>query len=79
LRIATDYNGATAPTAADIVTMNGPTVRITRCPRSKNSHVLHRLGLRRTARAYAMRVGDVYIRNVPTDIRRYWGRVPAAR
>jgi L-ascorbate metabolism protein UlaG (beta-lactamase superfamily) len=75
LRIATDYNGAyRTERLPDIVTMNrAHSTHYTLFPDPKIEHVLHGWGEDGQPAHYAMRIGDVYIRNVTTDIRRYWG------
>jgi L-ascorbate metabolism protein UlaG (beta-lactamase superfamily) len=75
LRIATDYNGAyRTGRLPDIVTMNrAHSTHYTLFPDPKIQHVLQGWGENGQPAHYAMRIGDVYIRNVTTDIRRYWG------
>jgi L-ascorbate metabolism protein UlaG (beta-lactamase superfamily) len=75
LRIATDYNGAyQTGRTPDIVTMNrAHSTHYTLFPDPKIPHVLHGWGEDGRPARYAMRIGDVYIRNVTTDIRRFLG------
>ena len=76
MRIATDYNGAyRTGRLPDVVTMNrAHGTHYTLFPDPKIPARAARLGRERAARARrAMRIGDVYIRNVTTDIRRYFG------
>jgi L-ascorbate metabolism protein UlaG (beta-lactamase superfamily) len=75
VRIATDYNGVyRTGRLPDVVTMNrAHGTHYTLFPDPKIPHVLHGWGENGEPARVAMRVGDVYIRNVTTDIRRYWG------
>ena len=75
IRIATDYNGVyRTGRLPDVVTMNrAHATHYTLFPDPKIPHVLHGWGENGQAAHYGMRIGDVYIRNVTTDIRRYWG------
>ncbi|MCP1839969.1 L-ascorbate metabolism protein UlaG (beta-lactamase superfamily) [Bradyrhizobium sp. USDA 4524] len=75
IRIATDYNGVyRTGRLPDVATMNrAHATHYTLFPDPKIPHVLHGWGENGQAAHYAMRIGDVYIRNVTTDIRRYWG------
>jgi L-ascorbate metabolism protein UlaG (beta-lactamase superfamily) len=75
VRIATDYNGAyRTGRLPDVVTMNrAHGTHYTLFPDPKIPHVLHGWGENGQPAHHAMRIGDVYIRNVTTDIRRYWG------
>jgi L-ascorbate metabolism protein UlaG (beta-lactamase superfamily) len=75
LRIATDYSGAYRPgRLPDIVTMNrAHSTHYTLFPDSRIAHVLHGWGDSGTPAQIRLRVGDVSIRNVTTDIRRYFG------
>lgn len=58
----------------DIVTMNlAHGTHYTLFPDPKIPHVFHGWGENGQPAHVAMRIGDVYIRNVTTDIRRYWG------
>ena len=75
MRIATDYNGAyRTGRLPDIVTMNlAHGTHYTLFPDPKIPHVFHGWGENGQPAHVAERIGDVYIRNVTTDIRRYWG------
>jgi L-ascorbate metabolism protein UlaG (beta-lactamase superfamily) len=75
IRIATDYNGAyRIGRLPDIVTMNrAHSTHYTLFPDPKIAHVLHGWGDDGQAAHIEEHIGDVYIRNVTTDIRRYWG------
>ena len=74
VRIATDYNGAyTVGRLPDVVTMNrAHSTHYTLFPDPRIPHVLH--GWRDDGKParIAERIGDVFIRNVTTDIRRYF-------
>jgi L-ascorbate metabolism protein UlaG (beta-lactamase superfamily) len=74
VRIATDYNGAyTTGRLPDVVTMNrAHGTHYTLFPDPRISHVLHGWGDNGEPAKIALRVGDVFIRNVTTDIRRYY-------
>jgi L-ascorbate metabolism protein UlaG (beta-lactamase superfamily) len=75
VRIATDFNGAyRTGRLPDVVTMNrAHSTHYTLFPDPKIEHVLHGWGDDGQPAHVGLRVGDVYIRNVTTDIRRYWG------
>jgi L-ascorbate metabolism protein UlaG (beta-lactamase superfamily) len=75
VRIATDYSGAyRTGREPDIVTMNrAHSTHYSLFPDPKIPHVLHGWGDNGQPAHVALRVGDVYIRNVTTDIRRYYG------
>jgi L-ascorbate metabolism protein UlaG (beta-lactamase superfamily) len=75
VRIATDYNGAyRTGRLPDVVTMNrAHSTHYTLFPDPKIPHVLHGWGDDGQPAKIAERIGDVYIRNVTTDIRRYFG------
>jgi L-ascorbate metabolism protein UlaG (beta-lactamase superfamily) len=75
VRIATDYNGAyRIGRLPDIVTMNrAHGTHYTLFPDSRIPHVLHGWGDNGQPAKISLRVGDVLIRNVTTDIRRYFG------
>jgi L-ascorbate metabolism protein UlaG (beta-lactamase superfamily) len=75
VRIATDYNGAyRTGRLPDVVTMNrAHSTHYTLFPDSHIPHVLHGWGDDGQPAKIALRVGDVFIRNVTTDIRRYFG------
>ncbi len=71
--IATDYNGVYKPKRLpDVVTMNrAHSTHYTLFPDPRIAHVLHGWGDDGQAAKIYERVGDVLIRNVTTDIRRY--------
>jgi L-ascorbate metabolism protein UlaG (beta-lactamase superfamily) len=75
VRIATDYSGAyRTGRLPDLVTMNrAHGTHYTLFPDTHIPHVLHGWGEGGQPAHHALRVGDVYIRNVTTDIRRYFG------
>jgi L-ascorbate metabolism protein UlaG (beta-lactamase superfamily) len=75
VRIATDFSGAyRTGRLPDVVTMNrAHSTHYTLFPDPKIAHVLHGWGDDGKPARIAERIGDVYIRNVTTDIRRYWG------
>jgi L-ascorbate metabolism protein UlaG (beta-lactamase superfamily) len=75
VRIATDYSGAyTTGRLPDVVTMNrAHGTHYTLLPDPHIAHVLHGWGDNGEPAKIALRVGDVFIRNVTTDIRRYFG------
>ena len=75
VRIATDYSGAyQIGRLPDVVTMNrAHSTHYTLFPDPHISHVLHGWGDDGQPAHIDARIGDVYIRNVTTDIRRYWG------
>jgi L-ascorbate metabolism protein UlaG (beta-lactamase superfamily) len=75
VRIATDYSGAYRPgRLPEIVTMNrAHSTHYTLFPDSRIPHVLHGWGDNGQPALIRLRVGDVSIRNVTTDIRRYFG------
>lgn len=75
LRIATDYNGAyRTGRLPDVVTMNrAHGTHYTLFPDPKIAHVLHGWGDNGQPAQIRIRIGDVLIRNVTTDIRRYFG------
>src|SRR3984957_17577681 len=75
VRIATDYSGAyTTGRLPDVVTMNrAHSTHYTLFPDPRIPLVLHGWGDDGGPAKIAQRVGDVYIRNVKTDIRRYFG------
>ena len=75
VRIATDWNGAyRSGRLPDVVTMNrAHSTHYTLFPDSQIAHVLHGWGEDGQPAKIAERIGDVFIRNVPTDIRRYFG------
>ena len=76
VRIATDFSGAYhAPgRLPDVVTMNrAHGTHYTLYPDPKIPHVLHGWSESGQPAHVDLRLGDVYIRNVTTDIRRYYG------
>jgi L-ascorbate metabolism protein UlaG (beta-lactamase superfamily) len=75
VRIATDYNGAyRTGRLPDVVTMNrAHGTHYTLFPDSGIAHVLHGWGDDGQPARVRLRTGDVLIRNVTTDIRRYFG------
>src|SRR5207245_2413424 len=75
LRIATDYSGAyQVGRLPDVVTMNrAHSTHYSLFPDKRIPHVLHGWGEDGKPARIALRVGDVLIRNVTTDIRRYYG------
>ncbi|QDW41384.1 MBL fold metallo-hydrolase [Bradyrhizobium sp. KBS0727] len=75
VRIATDFSGAyRTGRLPDVVTMNrAHSTHYSLFPDPKIAHVLHGWGDDGQPAHIGLRVGDVYIRNVTTDIRRYWG------
>ncbi|MCP4617968.1 MAG: MBL fold metallo-hydrolase [Bradyrhizobium sp.] len=76
VRIATDYSGAYHADGRlpDIVTMNrAHSTHFTLYPDPRIPHVLHGWGENGKPAHVDLRFGDVYIRNVTTDIRRYYG------
>jgi hypothetical protein len=75
VRIATDYNGAyRIGRLPDVVTMNrAHGTHYTLFPDPRIPHVLHGWGDNGQPAHITRRVGDVFIRNVTTDIRRYFG------
>ena len=75
VRIATDYSGAyRVGRLPDVVTMNrAHSTHYTLFPDSRIPHVLHGWGEDGEPAHIAERIGDVFIRNVTTDIRRYFG------
>jgi len=74
IRIATDFNGAyRTGRLPDVVTMNrAHGTHYTLFPDPKIPHVLHGWGENGQPAQVNERIGDVYIRNVTTDIRRYY-------
>jgi L-ascorbate metabolism protein UlaG (beta-lactamase superfamily) len=74
VRIATDWNGAyPLGRLPDVVTMNrAHSTHYTLFLDPRIAHVLHGWGDDGQPAKIAMRIGDAYIRNVPTDIRRYY-------
>jgi L-ascorbate metabolism protein UlaG (beta-lactamase superfamily) len=75
LRIATDYSGAyQVGRLPDIITMNrAHSTHYTLYPDKRIPYVLHGWGEDGKPAQISERIGDVYVRNVTTDIRRYFG------
>ena len=76
VRIATDFSGGyhAGGRLPDVVTMNrAHSTHYTLYPDPKIPHVLHGWGEGGKPAHVELRLGDVYIRNVTTDIRRYYG------
>ena len=75
VRIATDYNGVyKAGRLPDVVTMNrAHSTHYTLFPDARIQHVLHGWNDDGTPTQISDRIGDVFIRNVTTDIRKYFG------
>ena len=75
VRIATDYSGVyKTGRLPDVVTMNrAHSTHYTLSPDSRIRHVLHGWNDDGTPARISERIGDVFIRNVTTDIRRYFG------
>ena len=75
MRIGTDFNGVyRTGRLPDVVTMNrAHSTHYTLFPDPKIPHVLHGWGENGQPALVSTRVGDVFIRNVTTDIRRYYG------
>jgi L-ascorbate metabolism protein UlaG (beta-lactamase superfamily) len=75
VRIATDYSGAyQIGRLPDVVTMNrAHSTHYTLFPNPRIPHVLHGWGDDGEPAKISERIGDVFIRNVTTDIRRYFG------
>src|ERR1700752_4661787 len=74
VRIATDFSGAyTTGRLPDVVTMNrAHSTHYTLFPDPRIPHVLHGWDDGGKPAQISERIGDVYIRNVTTDIRRYF-------
>ena len=75
VRIATDFSGAyRTGRLPDVITMNrAHSTHYTLFPDFHIPHVFHGWGDDGQPAKIAQRVGDVFIRNVTTDIRRYFG------
>ena len=75
VRIATDYSGAyRTGRLPDVATMNrAHSTHYSLFPDRGIPHVLHGWGDDGKPAYISQRVGDVFIRNVTTDIRRYYG------
>ena len=80
VRIATDYSGAyRTGRLPDVVTMNrAHSTHYSLFPDRGIPHVLHGWGEDGKPALISERIGDVYIRNVTTDIRRYYGDGPSS-
>ena len=80
VRIATDYNGAyRTGRLPDVVTMNrAHSTHYSLFPDPRIPHVLHGWSDDGQPARIAERIGDVFIRNVTTDIRRYFGDASSA-
>jgi L-ascorbate metabolism protein UlaG (beta-lactamase superfamily) len=75
IRIATDWNGAyRIGRLPDVVTMNrAHSTHYTLFPDPRIPHVLHGWGDDGQPAKISEKIGDVFIRNVTTDIRRFYG------
>src|SRR5438270_2924190 len=75
VRIATDYSGAyQVGRLPDVATMNrAHSTHYTLFPDNRIPHVLHGWGEDGKPAVVSERIGDTFIRNVTTDIRRYFG------
>jgi L-ascorbate metabolism protein UlaG (beta-lactamase superfamily) len=75
VRIATDWNGGyRMGRLPDVVTMNrAHSTHYTPFPDPHISHVLHGWGENGQPATISEKIGDVFIRNVTTDIRRFFG------
>jgi L-ascorbate metabolism protein UlaG (beta-lactamase superfamily) len=75
VRIATDYNGAYgSDPLPDVVTMNkAHRTHYTETPDPGIAHVLRGWNPDGGPASHALGIGDVYVRNVPTDIRTWGG------
>ena len=75
VRVATDYSGAyQTGRLPDVVTMNrAHSTHYTLFPDPRIPHVLHGWGDDGDPAKISERIGDVFIRNVTTDIRRFFG------
>jgi L-ascorbate metabolism protein UlaG (beta-lactamase superfamily) len=75
LRIATDYSGAyQIERLPDVITMNrAHRTHYTLFPDKRIPHVLHGWSEDGKPAIVSERIGDTFIRNVTTDIRRYFG------
>jgi L-ascorbate metabolism protein UlaG (beta-lactamase superfamily) len=80
VRIATDYSGAyRTGRLPDVITMNrAHSTHYTLFPDPQIPYVLHGWGDDGQPAHIARRIGDVFIRNVTTDIRRYFGEDSSA-
>jgi L-ascorbate metabolism protein UlaG (beta-lactamase superfamily) len=76
VRIATDWSGAyrIEGRLPDVVTMNrAHSTHYTLFPDPRIPHVLHGWSDEGGPAKISEKIGDVFIRNVTTDIRRFWG------
>lgn len=75
VKIATDYNDYVRPDAVpDIATMNrAHSTHYTLSPDPSIRHVLHGWGENGAEAKHELTLGDVYVRNVPTNIRDWQG------
>ena len=75
VRIATDFNGAyRTGRLPDVITMNrAHSTHYTLFPDPKIPHVFHGWAEDGVPAKVSEKIGDVYIRNVTTDIRRFYG------
>jgi L-ascorbate metabolism protein UlaG (beta-lactamase superfamily) len=75
IRIATDWNGTyRMGRLPDVVTMNrAHSTHYTLFPDPRIPHVLHGWRENGGPAKISEKIGDVFIRNVTTDIRRFWG------
>jgi len=75
VRIATDWSGAySIGRLPDVVTMNrAHSTHYTLFPDPRIPHVLHGWRDDGQPAKISEKIGDVFIRNVTTDIRRFWG------
>jgi L-ascorbate metabolism protein UlaG (beta-lactamase superfamily) len=80
VRIATDWNGAyRTGRLPDVVTMNrAHSTHYTLFPDPRIPHVLHGWGEDGAPAKISEKIGDVFIRNVTTDIRRFYGDASGA-
>jgi L-ascorbate metabolism protein UlaG (beta-lactamase superfamily) len=77
ITIATDYAGYAGGVVPDVVTMNrAHSTHYTDTPDPRIGHVLRGWNPEGGAAQHHLRVGDVTIRNVPTDIRRFGQIMP---
>jgi Beta-lactamase superfamily domain len=75
VRVATDYSGAyQTGRLPDVATMNrAHSTHYTLFPDPRIPHVLHGWGEDGQPAKISEHIGDVYIRNITTDIRRFYG------
>lgn len=73
---ATDYSGFAGPTVPNIATMNkAHTTHFTEFPDPAIDHVLKGWNPEGGAARHALTMDDLYVRNVPTDIRTFGGGI----